>query len=86
VYPASAPPEGELFALDARRSRERAGAENDRTAAAPLIFLGALGDLVLAGTVYVPIDPHARLVWIQVEIGMRRFPFCFEQTLTRVRS
>jgi hypothetical protein len=133
-------PEGELFALDARRSRERAAAANDRTAAAPLIFLGALGDLanasggtltdnagtasleadhdearharalsrveaekqmwstaalrrttlfpgqILAGTVYVPIDPHARLVWIQVEIGMRRFPFCFEQTLTRVSS
>jgi hypothetical protein len=41
---------------------------------------------VLAGTVYVPIDPHARLVWIQVEVGLRRFPFCFEQTVIRVGS
>jgi hypothetical protein len=133
-------PEGRLFALDARRARERADAANDRAAGAPLLFLGFVADVgnaaggtatnntaavanemdgdearhdraisraeaekerwsnealrrttlfpgqVLAGTVYVPIDPHARLVWIQVEVGLRRFPFCFEQTVTHVGS
>jgi hypothetical protein len=40
---------------------------------------------VAAGTVYLPIDEQARLVWLQVEIGPRRFPFCFEQKVKRVR-
>jgi hypothetical protein len=38
-------PEGRLFALDARRARERAAARNDRNAAAPLMLLGAAADL-----------------------------------------
>ena len=132
-------PLGKLFALDARRARERADAQNDRNAAAPFIFLGLVGDIdslgsgggsatqamadesdaadarhdqiisrvearketwsnvalrrttlfpgqVLVGTVYIPSDSRARRVWFQVEIGASRFPFCFEQSVTRLRS
>jgi hypothetical protein len=38
----------------------------------------------LAGHVYIPVDPDARLVWLQVEIDGRRFPFWFRQTTKRV--
>ena len=132
-------PEGRLFALDARRARERAAAQNDRDAAAPFMFFGMLADVgsagsgggsatqamadesdaadarhdqiisrvearketwsnvalrrttlfpgqVLVGTVYIPSDSRARRVWFQVEIGASRFPFCFEQSVTRLRS
>lgn len=33
----------------------------------------------LAGYVYVPTNYEARFVWVQVQIGARRFPFVFEQ-------
>jgi hypothetical protein len=133
-------PEGKLFALDARRARERANARNDRNAAAPFMFLGMVADVatlgsdgsgsasqaiasesdadnarhaqvisrveaekeiwenaalrrttlfpgqILVGTVYIPSDSRARRVWFQVEIGASRFPFCFEQRVTRLRS
>jgi hypothetical protein len=38
----------------------------------------------LAGQVYIPVDPDARLVWLEVQIGGRRFPFWFRQTTRRV--
>jgi hypothetical protein len=36
----------------------------------------------LAGFVFVPTNFQARFVWVQVQIGTRKFPFVFEQTST----
>lgn len=41
-------PERKLYAIDTRRSRERARAKDDRTSRAPLIFLAGVGDLANA--------------------------------------
>jgi hypothetical protein len=68
------------------RAISRAEAEKERWSNEALRRTTLFPGQVLAGTVYVPIDPHARLVWIQVEVGLRRFPFCFEQTVTHVGS
>jgi hypothetical protein len=36
------------------------------------------------GPVYIPIVPDARLVWLQVQVGQRKFLFCFEQETKQV--
>jgi hypothetical protein len=41
-------------------------------------------DRGMAGYVYMPANFDARFVWVQVQVGERRFPFVFEQVTTRL--
>jgi hypothetical protein len=53
-------PERKLYAIDARRSRERARARNDHTSRAPLIFLAGVGDLANAADGHLSTNVEAQ--------------------------